>query len=116
MTTYNGVAPIQNYFRLGGLFSLPGYSENELAAQNAVLFNTGYLRAFKPMLTMPTYLGATLQYGNIFQVKEDIDLSDLKLAGSLYLGMESVIGPLYIGYGVAEGGSRRVYFTIGALQ
>jgi len=116
LTTYNGVAPIQNYFRLGGLFSLPGYSENELAAQNAVLFNTGYLRAFKPMLTMPTYLGATLQYGNIFQVKEDIDLSDLKLAGSLYLGMESVIGPLYIGYGVAEGGSRRVYFTIGALQ
>ena len=116
MTTYNGVAPIQNYFRLGGLFSLPGYSENELAAQNAVLFNTGYLRAFKPILTMPTSLGATLQYGNIFQLNEDIDLSDMNLAGSLYLGMESVIGPLYIGYGLAEGGSQRIYFTIGGLR
>ena len=116
LTTYNGIAPIQNYFRLGGLFSLPGYSENELAAQNAVLFNTGYLRAFKPILSMPTYLGATLQYGNIFQVKEDIEFSDLKLAGALYLGMESVIGPLYIGYGLAEGGSQRIYFTIGGLR
>lgn len=116
LTTYNGIAPIQNYFRLGGLFSLPGYSENELAAQNAVLFNTGYLHAFKPIFSMPAYLGANLQYGNIFQQKEDIDYSDLKLAGALYLGLESVIGPLYIGYGLAEGGSQRFYFTIGGLR
>ena len=32
MTTYNGQASIYNYFRVGGMFSLPGYSENELAA------------------------------------------------------------------------------------
>lgn len=67
MTTYNGEAPIQNYFRLGGMFTLPGYSENELAGQNAVLFKAGYLRAIKPLLSIPTYLGATLQYGDVFQ-------------------------------------------------
>jgi NTE family protein len=116
MTTYDGVAPIQNYFRLGGLFNLPGYSENELAAQNALLFKTGYLRAFKPLLSMPTFLGATLQYGNVFQDKDDVDLSDLKLAGAVYLGMQSAVGPLYIGYGQAEGGVHSIYFSVGALR
>ena len=116
MTTYNGIAPIQNYFRLGGLFNLPGYSENELAAQNSVLAKVGYLRAFKSLLAMPAYVGTTLQYGNVFQDESDIDLSDLKLAGSIYLGLQSVIGPLYLGYGLAESGESRIYFSIGGLR
>ena len=116
MSTYNGVAPIQNYFRLGGMFNLPGYSINELAGQNALLLKSGYLRSINPLLSMPTYLGATVQYGNLFQDKDDISLSDLKLAGAVYLGMKTVLGPLYIGYGQAETGSHRLYFTIGSLQ
>ena len=115
MTTYNGQAPIYNYFRVGGLFSLPGYSENELATQNAVLFNAGYMRAFKPLLSMPAYIGINMLYGDLFENNDDIDLSDMKLAGAVYLGMKSVVGPLYIGYGLAEGGSQRVYFNIGGL-
>lgn len=116
MTTYNGEAPIQSYFRLGGMFTLPGYSENELAGQNAMLLKAGYLRATKPLLSMPTYLGATLQYGDVFQDNDDIELSDMKVAAAVYLGLQSVIGPLYIGYGLADSGERRVYFTIGGLQ
>lgn len=115
MTTYNGQPPIYNYFRVGGLFSLPGYSENELAAENAVLFNAGYMHAFKPILSMPTYIGINMLYGDLFENNDDIDISDMKLAGAVYLGMKSVVGPLYIGYGLAEGGSQRVYFNIGGL-
>ena len=116
MTTYNGEAPIQSYFRLGGLFTLPGYSENELAGQDAVLFKAGYLRVIKPLLSMPTYLGATLQYGDVFQDNDDIQISDMKVAAAVYLGLQSVIGPLYIGYGLADSGENRVYLTIGGLQ
>ena len=116
MTTYNGEAPIQSYFRLGGLFTLPGYSENELAGQNAMLFKAGYLRTIKPLLSMPTYLGATLQYGDVFQDNDEIEISDMKVAAAVYLGLQSVIGPLYIGYGLADSGEHRVYFTIGGLQ
>ncbi len=116
MTTYKGIAPIQNYFRLGGMFNLPGYSENELSAQNAVLLKVGYMRALNKFLAMPGYLGGSLQYGDVFQDRRDIEFSDLKVAGSVYLGLESVIGPLYIGYGLAEGGSQRFYFTIGGLR
>jgi NTE family protein len=115
MTTFNGQASIYNYFRVGGMFSLPGYSENELAAQNAVLFNAGYMHAFKPLLSMPTYIGINMLYGDLFENKDDIELSDMKLAGAVYLGMKSVVGPLYVGYGLAEGGSQRVYFNIGGL-
>jgi NTE family protein len=116
LTTFNGEAPIQNYFRLGGLFNLPGYSDNQLAAQNALILKSGYLWATKPLLGMPTYLGATLQYGDVYQDRNDIGFSDLKLAGAVYLGLESVIGPVYVGYGLAEGGNQSVYFTIGGIQ
>jgi len=116
MTTYDGIAPIQNYFRLGGIFNLPGYSQNELAGQNAALIKTGYLRSLTPLLSMPTYLGATLEYGDVFQDIDDIAFSDLQTASSIYFGLNSAIGPLYLGYGIAESGEYRVYFTIGGLR
>jgi NTE family protein len=115
MTTYDGEAPIQNYFRLGGLGNLPGYTVNELAGQNALILKTGYLRAFKPLLSMPTYLGGTLQYGGVYRDSDNIDSSDLKLAAGVYLGLQSSIGPIYIGYGRADSGSNSLYFTIGGL-
>ncbi|HBE92161.1 MAG TPA: hypothetical protein DDW55_06395, partial [Gammaproteobacteria bacterium] len=68
-TTFNGEAPIQNFYRLGGLFNLPGYTDNQIAAQNAVLLRTGYLRAINPVFSMPAYLGGTLQYGDVFEDK-----------------------------------------------
>ncbi len=116
MTTYDGIAPIQNSFRLGGLFNLPGYSQNELSGQNAALLKTGYLRAFTPLLSMPTYLGATLEYGDVFRDIDDLEFSDLQTAASLFLGFDSAIGPLFIGYGIAESGEDRVYFTIGGVR
>jgi NTE family protein len=40
-------------------------------------------------------------------------LSDLILAGSLFLGLDTPLGPLYLAYGRAEGGNDSAYFFLG---
>jgi NTE family protein len=114
-TTFNGEAPIQNFFRLGGLFNLPGYTDNQIAAQNAVLLRTGYLRSINPVFSMPAYLGGTLQYGDVFEDKDEVSFSDLQFAAAVYIGLETFLGPVYAGYGVAESGKNSIYLRIGGL-
>jgi len=115
-TTYNGTAPIQNSFRLGGLFNLPGYNDNELSGQNVALLRSGYLHQSDwTLMSMPTNLGVTLQYGGVFEDTGDLDWQDLTLAGALYLGLDTFIGPIYVGYGAAEAGHQSVYVRIGGL-
>jgi NTE family protein len=44
-----------------------------------------------------------------------IDLNEMPVSGSLFLGVDSFLGPLYLGYGVTEGGDHSVYLLIGGL-
>jgi NTE family protein len=112
-TTFDGEAPLQNRFRLGGLFELPGFSQGELNGQHAALARLGYLRAIKPVMVMPAYVGATLQYGNVFDASEDINFENGLIAASIFIGLDSKLGPLYFGYGYAQTGDNSLYFQLG---
>ncbi len=112
-TTYDGEAPIQNRFRVGGLFDLPGFVDDSLSGQNVVLLRAGYMRAFGRVASMPAYWGGTLQQGNVFEDEDDIDLDATLTAGSVFFGLNTFLGPFYAGYGVAEGGNDSVYLLLG---
>jgi NTE family protein len=112
-TTYDGEAPIQNRFRLGGLFDLPGFVDNSLTGQHVALLRAGYMRPFGHLASMSTYLGGTLQQGNVFEDEDDIDLDDTLTAGSIFFGLDTFLGPFYAGYGVAEGGHNSIYLLLG---
>lgn len=66
-STVNGEVPIQSGFRMGGLFNLPGFVNDELNGQNAFLVRSGVQQDLGRMLSLSTYAGASLQYGNVFQ-------------------------------------------------
>lgn len=110
--TYSGDAPIQNRFRLGGLFDLPGFSDNELSDSNLALLRTGYMRLLSPVAGMDTYAGLTLQLGNVYP-DDDISFSDALWAGSAWVGANTIAGPAYLGYGRAEGGRDSFHFLLG---
>ncbi len=38
---------------------------------------------------------------------------DLRYAGSAFLGVDTPLGPAYLGYGIAEGGNTAAYFFLG---
>ncbi len=56
--------------------------------------------------------GGWLEPGNVWQSSDDLG-DDLIETSTLFLGAETLAGPLYLAYGVAEDGNDRFYLSIG---
>jgi NTE family protein len=64
-------------------------------------------RLFRP------YLGLSAEIGNVWQHSRDVSLGSAIAAGSIFLGFDTPIGPLYLAYGRDEHGSQSVYTYVG---
>jgi len=106
-----------NAFGLGGLFSLSGYARNELQGDYRGMGRLLYYRRLgeRPMsiLDTPVYVGASIEMGNVWQSRNEVSLGNSLIAGSVFVVLDSVIGPLYVAYGVAEGDRRSAYLFLG---
>ncbi len=111
-TTRDDDAPIQSLYRLGGFLRLSGFNQRQLAGQHAGLAGIAYLNRLGTKL-VPTYFGVSLELGNAWRVSEDIAFNDTLLAGSLFLGADTILGSVYLAYGRAEGGQHAVYLFLG---
>ena len=103
---------------LGGLGNLSGYGERQLAGPQLLLGRTFLVRRMgdqSQLFSLPTYLGVSLEAGNVWGRREDIDLDELIYAGSLYLGIDSPLGPIFVGYGRSDSGQQAVYLNFGSL-
>ncbi len=109
-TTLNGAAPVARLFELGGFLRLSGLERNELSGEDYLLARTVVYRRMNDSDFLPVYVGGSLEYGSI---GDDVDLQDGKAAGSLFLGVDSVIGPIYVGGGWAEGGNGTGFMFLG---
>ena len=113
----NGQASLSTSCRLGGLLHLSGLGQDELLGERSIF---GSLRAYVALarldlgpLTQGIYGGISLETGNVYQVSDTIDWQSLLTGGSIFLGARTAIGPVYLGYGVTEGGRDNVYLVIG---
>ncbi len=103
---------------LGGFLNLSGYSEralygNQSALLRAVIYRrTGQLDA---IFSTPFYIGGSLEAGNTWHNKNDVRLDSLIYAGSIFAGLQSPLGPVFLGYGYADGGHSAIYLTFGSL-
>ena len=111
-------APLQEQFQFGGFQRLSGLSKNELIGPHLRFSNLIYRyrldNEISATLDTPVYLGSTLEWGNVWQQRSDISGSDAILAGSVYLGIDTNFGPLYLGYGRTEGGANGIYLFLGS--
>lgn len=110
--SFGGEAPPQSYFRLGGFLNLSGFNQNELSGANLGIARAIYLRDLGTGL-IKTYAGGSLEVGNVWNRRSDIDWDSLRVGGSLFVGADTLIGPLYLGYGQADGGNGALYLFLG---
>jgi NTE family protein len=96
---------------------LSGLGQDELIGERAIF---GSLLAYVALarfdlgsLTQGVYAGLSLETGNVYQVSDTINWQSLLTGGSVFLGARTAIGPVYLGYGVTEGGRDKVYLIIG---
>jgi len=113
-TTLDGQAPIYAAFRAGGFARLSGYNPRELIGSHFAMALTGYRYEFGRTGLLPAYLGFTLEAGNVAERRSELS-DDLRGTGSLYLGYDSPLGPLYFGYAGAEDGRHRLFLRIGTV-
>ncbi len=111
--TVSGTAPIQNLFRAGGFLSLSGFNSNELSGQHFARAAGIYYRKLGDNAFLPLYAGVSLELGNVFENRGDIGVSDSLYAGSVFLGADTFIGPVYIAHGRAEGSNSAFYIYLG---
>lgn len=117
-STLKGTPIIDEFYRLGGLFRLSGLTVNQLFGPQAALFNAIYYYEMAriqaiPNYPFPLYLGASIEAGNVWEDKSSLFEHSYRGAGSLFIGMDTILGPIYLGYGIAEGGNKAAYLFIG---
>ena len=64
---------------------------------------------------MPIYVGGTVEAGNVWNRWEDASFSDLKWSSSLFVGIDTVLGPIYLGMGLGSNGATATFLNIGQL-
>ena len=117
VTSKNSSVPIDPR-EIGGFLHLSGIPRNSLIGQNKVFGSLVYrYRWFDNdfgLFTSPFYLGTSLEYGGVWS-DPDLDYDDLPLymAGSVFAGVDSPIGPIMLGYGRTERNYDSIYLIIG---
>ena len=114
MSDENAQLAVDQY-TLGGFQQLSGYRPDQLSG-NAVLFGrlNWYMRLSQtPVFARGFFVGASLEAGNAWDDRSEMSLARLRGGGSLYLGADTGIGPMYLGLTYAPRGELGVALFIG---
>lgn len=102
---------------LGGLFRLSGFQHYQLSGRYSLFGGLRYIYRVVDndfgALRAPLYLGGSLEQGGVWDKGEDISIESSFTGGSVYVGIESFLGPIFLGYGMAEGGNNMFYLQLG---
>jgi len=110
---------VRNLFPLGGFLNLSGLAPGEIAGRHFAIARTIYYRQIgRPgtaFLDLPTYLGMAWEVGNVWEERGDIDFDSARNDFSVFLGVSSLLGPLYFGLGYDDSGDMAYYLSLGRL-
>lgn len=106
------------YGFLGGLGNLSGYPEQSIFAPQTALARLVYYRRLPhadSLLSLPIYVGGSVEWGGAWERRSDVGTDGLVGAASIFVGADTLLGPIYLGYGRAETGASAFYLTFGSL-
>ncbi len=120
LTNSSNASVIEVNDTLGGFLNLSGYPERGLVAPNIAFGRAVYYRQLgdaQKLFSVPIFLGASLEAGHIWGEEQvvDVDLNSVIYAGSVFAGVKTPFGPMFLGYGQTNNGHASVYLTFGTL-
>ncbi|MBY5992385.1 patatin-like phospholipase family protein [Ferrimonas balearica] len=107
---------LAHFTAIGGFLNLSGFSKDSLFGSHKVLLGGIYTYDLSRELlgiTWPMFLGASFEAGNVWLLRDDIKLDDLIYAGSVFISMETGIGPAALAFGHADTGDSSFYLFWG---
>lgn len=116
-TTIDDLPTAENYFSLGGFFNLSGLPPGFLTGPHYGIGRFIYYRKIgrggSGVLDLPAYAGLSLEAGNAWADKKDASFSDLRKDASLFFGIDTPLGPVYLATGFDESGDKAFYLFLG---
>jgi len=115
-SSLNSDIPPYHQFTLGGLFSLAGFADMELRGPYAATGRLGYFSSLWPLPTslgQNLYFGGWIEAGNVWDHRVDINLDNLQETLALLVGADTMVGPVYFAWGLAEDNRSRLYLSLG---
>src|SRR5205814_10187597 len=97
-------------YPLGGFISLSGLRANSLTGPAFGIVRMLYYRRIgrggPGYLDVPTYLGFSLEAGNVWQRLGDAHFGNTEKDASVFLGMDTFLGPVYLATGFDQHGNQ----------
>lgn len=107
----------QNYYQLGGLFNMSGLSQNFYSGRQMAFVMAQYQRRLSNRSVLPTdmpvYAGFSVEGGQLWSERSDVAFNDMIASGSIYLAIDSPLGPLYLAYGRTNESHQALYLALG---
>ena len=57
----------------------------------------------------------TFELGNVFQSRSDVSTSNSIFGGSIWAGVSTPVGPVYVGWGATDDGDHAFYVFLGRV-
>jgi NTE family protein len=116
-TLESNVTDLNLLFPLGGFLNLSGLRADSLLGANygiaRLMFYRQIGRGGPGYFDVPTYLGASLEAGNVWQSRTEASFGNTQKDASVFLGMDTLLGPLYLAMGFDEHGNQAFYLFLG---
>lgn len=116
-TTIESDNTVQDFFPLGGFLRMSGLSRGEISGPHAALARLVYYRRIGDttggILDTPVYFGVSAEAGNVWQTRSEVSFDTMMANGSIFTGIDTFFGPVYLAAGFAEEGATNFYLFIG---
>jgi NTE family protein len=110
-------ADLRTQFQLGGFLNLSGIKADSIGDPHMgitrLLLYRQVGRGGPGFLDVPAYLGVSLEAGNVWARRGDASWSSARKDASIFLGLDTPIGPVYLGSGFEENGNAAFYLFLG---
>jgi len=104
-------------FSLGGFANLSGLKANSIAGPHFAIARTLFYkqigRGGPGYLDVPTYLGVSLEAGNVWDQRGEMSFGSLRHDASVFLGLDTLLGPVYVASGFDDQGQHAFYLFLG---
>jgi NTE family protein len=108
---------VRSLFGLGGFLNLSGLQPDSVTGPHfgivRALVYRQIGRAGPGFLDVPAYVGLSYEMGNVWNDRDDASSGSARRNGSIYLGLDTLLGPVYLASGFDEDGEQAFYLFLG---
>ena len=93
----------------------PGQITGNHGGTAAMVYYRRVAGGLRYLTNTPIYIGGSIEAGNVWNDRADMSFGDLRWSSSLFLGADTLIGPVYLGAAVGTSGQTSAFLFVGQL-